>query len=92
MKPLSLLLVLLLLLLPQQVLSEERPGIVIAADQWCPINCVPGSDRPGFMIEIARTCHCRGVRGECPGFHFPENEQGRATLWSERGDRQCGYP
>ena len=27
--------------------------IVIAADEWCPYNCVPGSDKPGYMIEIA---------------------------------------
>lgn len=26
----------------------------IRADLWCPYNCDPASDRPGFMIEIAR--------------------------------------
>ncbi|MGM0449638.1 MAG: substrate-binding periplasmic protein [Pseudomonadota bacterium] len=52
MKPFSLLLA--LLLLPQQALTGERPEIVIAADQWCPINCSPDSDQPGFMIEIAQ--------------------------------------
>lgn len=47
-------LLLVLLLLPQQALPEERPEIVIAADHWCPINCIPDSDHPGFMIEIAQ--------------------------------------
>ncbi len=28
--------------------------IVIAADVWCPINCEPDSDKPGYMIEMAR--------------------------------------
>ena len=27
--------------------------INIVSDEWCPYNCVPGSDRPGFGIEIA---------------------------------------
>ncbi len=29
--------------------------ITIRADEWCPYNCDPDSDRPGFMIEIAQT-------------------------------------
>ncbi len=28
--------------------------IRLRADEWCPYNCVPGSDRPGYMIEIAQ--------------------------------------
>ncbi len=28
--------------------------IRLRADHWCPFNCDPGSDRPGFMVEIAR--------------------------------------
>ncbi len=28
--------------------------IVLSADEWCPYNCVPGSNRPGFMVEIAQ--------------------------------------
>jgi len=27
--------------------------ITIAADEWCPYNCVPGSDKPGYIVEIA---------------------------------------
>jgi polar amino acid transport system substrate-binding protein len=28
--------------------------ITIAADEWCPYNCEPSSDKPGYMIEIAQ--------------------------------------
>ena len=28
--------------------------ISIRADQWCPYNCKPGADKPGYMIEIAQ--------------------------------------
>ena len=28
--------------------------IVLAADQWCPINCDSGSDREGYMVDVAR--------------------------------------
>ena len=29
--------------------------LVIAADPWCPYVCEPGSAKPGFMVEIAKT-------------------------------------
>lgn len=28
--------------------------VQLRADAWCPYNCTPGSDRPGYLIEIAR--------------------------------------
>lgn len=28
--------------------------ITLAADQWCPYNCDPSSDKPGYIIEIAK--------------------------------------
>jgi len=28
--------------------------IVLEADQWCPYTCEAGSDKPGFMIEVAK--------------------------------------
>ena len=28
--------------------------IELRADEWCPYNCTPGSERPGYMIELAR--------------------------------------
>ncbi len=37
---------------PSFILADT---IIIAADSWCPINCEPGSKKPGFMIEIAQS-------------------------------------
>lgn len=34
--------------------SATADTIRLRADEWCPYNCEPGSDRPGYMIEIAR--------------------------------------
>ncbi len=28
--------------------------ITLLSDEWCPYNCEPGADAPGFMVEIAR--------------------------------------
>lgn len=28
--------------------------ITLVADEWCPYNCAPNTDKPGFMIEIAQ--------------------------------------
>jgi polar amino acid transport system substrate-binding protein len=33
------------------VFAEE---IVLAADEWCPYNCNPDDNNPGFMLEIAK--------------------------------------
>ena len=37
-----------------------KPGlgnesITLRADQWCPYNCDPKSDKPGYMIEVAKS-------------------------------------
>ena len=34
--------------------SHATETVTIAADQWCPYNCEPNSDKPGLMIEIAQ--------------------------------------
>jgi polar amino acid transport system substrate-binding protein len=34
--------------------SGHADTITLRADIWCPYNCDPNSDSPGFMIEIAR--------------------------------------
>lgn len=34
--------------------KPAKPVLTIAADEWCPINCDPKSDRPGIGIELAR--------------------------------------
>ena len=35
-------------------MSLRADTITIVADPWCPYNCEPESDAPGFMVEIAR--------------------------------------
>ena len=35
------------------ILRAENETLVIGADTWCPVNCEPNSDNPGYMIEIA---------------------------------------
>lgn len=33
--------------------GAQAQQITITADQWCPYNCEPGSDAPGYVVEIA---------------------------------------
>ncbi len=40
----------LLSFLPSLAIADT---IVLLADEWCPYNCKPDSDAPGFMVEIA---------------------------------------
>jgi polar amino acid transport system substrate-binding protein len=42
----------LALLLPAASFAKEK--LVLGADLWCPYTCDPRSDRPGYLIEIAR--------------------------------------
>ena len=47
---------------PMSVLADSHSSqqqslpqnIVLAADPWCPHNCVAGSSREGYMVDIAR--------------------------------------
>lgn len=39
---------------PEARAAKGEPIITIAADVWCPINCAPGSDKPGVGIELAK--------------------------------------
>ncbi|MDT8989459.1 transporter substrate-binding domain-containing protein [Curvibacter sp. APW13] len=34
------------------ILPTHAETWTIRADHWCPYNCTPGTDRPGYMIEI----------------------------------------
>lgn len=45
-------LALLVLCTGSSVLRAET--LVIAGDIWCPINCQPGTERPGIFVELAR--------------------------------------
>lgn len=48
MNPLRMLLLMLL------VGGLKAESLTLVADPWCPYNCQPGSERPGFMVEIAQ--------------------------------------
>lgn len=43
--------------------------IVLAADQWCPFNCKPGSENPGILIEIAQRAF-KNSKYNVPGINF----------------------
>ena len=45
---------LLAFLLTAALPAHARPVVTFRSDLWCPYNCVPGSDRPGYAIEIAQ--------------------------------------
>jgi polar amino acid transport system substrate-binding protein len=52
MKPVLILLLSVLLVSP---VNSSADTITIVADEWCPYNCVPGTSKPGYLIEIAET-------------------------------------
>ncbi len=33
---------------------HARTAITLRSDYWCPYNCTPGSDHPGYAVEIAQ--------------------------------------
>ncbi|GAB4169254.1 MAG: ABC transporter substrate-binding protein [Rickettsiaceae bacterium] len=42
--------------------NGARKTLVIAGDYWCPYNCLPNSNRPGFLVElVSRALHIYGV-------------------------------
>lgn len=57
MKNFVLFLFLAILAFPFTLKAEDPSDadtITIMADEWCPYNCDPKSDKPGFMIEMAK--------------------------------------
>lgn len=49
----------LLILVIVHTAFQEKPVtsadvITLVADEWCPYNCSPNTDTPGFMVEIAQ--------------------------------------
>ena len=34
--------------------ARVKKKVVLGADEWCPYNCEPGSDKPGYVIEMAK--------------------------------------
>ncbi len=47
-------LILLSLVLSISYTSYAKEKLVIVADYWCPYNCIPGSEKEGYLVEIAR--------------------------------------
>lgn len=43
-----------LLLLLGAASAARAETLVIAGDIWCPINCQPGSERPGIFVELVQ--------------------------------------
>ena len=40
----------------------DRKKLVLAADYWCPYNCYPNSELPGFLVEVvSRSLHIYGI-------------------------------
>lgn len=35
--------------------QDAKEEVIIAADRWCPYNCAPNSERPGYMVELAQS-------------------------------------
>ena len=58
-----LLLLLAFFIAPYSATAEPQK-LVIAADEWCPYNCVPGSKKPGYMVEIARAALANSAPGK----------------------------
>ncbi len=34
--------------------NANADHITLASDDWCPINCTPETEKPGYMVELAR--------------------------------------
>lgn len=47
------------------VSSARAETITLVADEWCPYNCAPGAEKPGFLVELAqRVFEAEGFRVE----------------------------
>ena len=44
---------LLLITLSVTSSADDTKSVVIAGDNWCPVNCSENDNNPGFMIEVA---------------------------------------
>jgi hypothetical protein len=36
-----------------KALAVDSNVITVVTDDWCPYSCTPGSEYPGYMIEVA---------------------------------------
>jgi polar amino acid transport system substrate-binding protein len=45
-----------------QAILKERRTLTIAADYWCPYNCLPEDENQGFLVELTRRAmHIYGI-------------------------------
>lgn len=52
------------MLMPLQSWAQQET-ITLVADGWCPYNCEPSSDRPGYMVEVATAAFAKhGIKVE----------------------------
>jgi polar amino acid transport system substrate-binding protein len=49
----------LLLVLGEPAGAQGDETLRLRADYWCPYNCTPGTDNPGYMVEIAARAAAR---------------------------------
>lgn len=56
--------------------------VTLVADQWCPYNCEPGSERPGYMVEIAQ----RALASAGHSVEYKTLPWARAVIETRRGD------
>lgn len=65
MKTMKLKAIFLILLFANNVFAvshENRKKLIIAADYWCPYNCAPDTELPGFLVEIvSRSLYIYGI-------------------------------
>jgi polar amino acid transport system substrate-binding protein len=67
------------------ILRAENETIVIGADSWCPINCEPNSDNPGYMIEIAK----KTFKEQAVKIEYQVMPWSRAIIEAEKGNIQA---
>ena len=36
------------------VATAGAETLTLVADEWCPYNCTPGDEKPGFLVEIVK--------------------------------------
>ena len=76
---------LLVLSLFVSILRAENATIVIGADIWCPVNCEPNSDHPGYMIEIANKI----FKEQAVKVEYQVMPWARAIVEAEKGNIQA---
>jgi polar amino acid transport system substrate-binding protein len=74
-------LLLLLLLFSPHLYSEVKETVTLGADLWCPYNCQPNTERPGYVVEIAHSIFTRAGYG----FEYKVLPWTRAIKLAENG-------